>query len=277
MSGKLASIAVLTSLLVSISVVVFRPQIAEAGSTIYIRADGSVDPSYAQISSIDNVTYTFMGNIDDSIMVERSHVIIDGAGYTLDGFGGWGIGIIIQYVVHNVTTQNVKITGFGTGISIINSWANIVSGNYITNNANGIFAHAVSNTTFTENNIICNVCGIWLENCSDNRFYHNYFVNNTSQVHVELGHVNVWNEEYPSGGNFWSNFKEQYPDVEDIHSGPDQDLLGSDGFWDVPYEIDENNIDKYPIVPELPSYTIVPLFMATTGLVSIFYRKKQNI
>ncbi len=274
MSGKLASMAVFISLLVSMSVVVFRPQVVEADSTIYIRADGSVDPSYSLISSVDNVTYTFLGNINDSIMVEKSHVVIDGAGYTLDGLGSWGTGIIIQYVAHNVTAQNLKITGFGNGISIINSWDNIISGNNITNNGYGVFAQAAFNTTFTENNIVSNVCGIWLENCSNNRLYHNYFIDNTSQVHAEAGEANVWNDDYPSGGNYWSNFKEQYPDVEDIHSGPDQDLPGSDGFWDGPYEINENNIDKYPIVPEFPSFTIVPLFMITTGLIMIFCRKK---
>jgi len=62
------------------------------GETIYIKADGSVSPPNAPISSIDNVTYTFTGNIYDEIVVQRDNIVIDGAGYTLQGTGsGRGI------------------------------------------------------------------------------------------------------------------------------------------------------------------------------------------
>ena len=42
--------------------------------------------------------------------------------------------------------------------------------------------------------------------------------------------------------------------------------------WDAPYEIDADNIDHYPIVPEFPSFLILPLFMIATLLAVIVYR-----
>jgi len=56
-----------------------------ASGTVYIRADGSIDPPTAPISSMDNVTYTFTDDIEDSIVVERSNIVIDGAGHALQG------------------------------------------------------------------------------------------------------------------------------------------------------------------------------------------------
>ena len=45
---------------------------------VTIRADGSVDPPTAPIATINNVTYTLTDNINGSVIVERSNIIIDG-------------------------------------------------------------------------------------------------------------------------------------------------------------------------------------------------------
>ncbi len=275
MSKKLALIMALIVVLIIVLVTAFKFQRVKADSTIYIRDDGSVDPLDAPISSIDNVTYTLTDNISDTIVVERSHVIIDGAGYVISGSGSWGAGIGIQNNVYNVTIKNVNIKGFGFGIGIMNSWNNTIFRNNITNNANGIFLSAVYNTTISGNNVTNNTAGIWLDNSASNKFYHNYFINNTNQVYIEPNDANDWDDGYSSGGNYWSNFKERYPGVEDVNNGPYQNETGSDGFWDEHYEIDINNIDHYPVVPEFPPMLIMPLFMVTTLLTAIVYVRKH--
>jgi parallel beta-helix repeat protein len=252
--------------LMGVFVVAFKFQRVKAGGSIYIRADGSIEGT-TKISTINNVTYTFTDNINNSIMVERSHIVIDGAGCTLDGSGGWETGVILEYVAYNVTIQNAKITGFGRGISIISSWNNTISGNNITKNINGIFLNSVSNATFSGNNIIKNVSGIRLENCSNNKFYHNYFVNNTNQVHVELGDINIWDDGYNSGGNYWSDYQDKYSNAEERNES---------GIWDTPYVIDELNQDSYPILPELPSFMITLLFIIATMLATMICKRKQN-
>ena len=120
--------------------------------------------------------------------------------------------------------------------------------------------------------------GVWLGFCFDNVFYHNNFTNNTEQVCIDsYGYANFWNETYPIGGNFWSDFGNQYPLVEDLYSGEyPQSEPDSDGIWDGPYEIDGDNIDYYPIVPEFPSQIIIPLFMTVALLAVIVHRRKHT-
>ena len=55
--------------------------------------------------------------------------------------------------------------------------------------------------------------------------------------------MNIWDDDYPSGGNYWSD----YTGVDE-YSGPYQNETGSDGIGDTPYVIDENNQDNYPFM-----------------------------
>ena len=91
----------------------------EASGTIYIRAAGSIDPSTAPISTIDNVTYTLTGNISDSIVVEKDNIVFDGAGYVIQGSGS-GNGIELSGR-NNVTIRDIETRGFYQGILIYNS------------------------------------------------------------------------------------------------------------------------------------------------------------
>jgi len=89
---RITSGTMLVLLLLSMLTLTFHIQVGKASGTIYIRGDGSIDPPTAPISTVDNVTYTFTGNINDFLVIERSNIIVDGAGYTLYGNGsGRGI------------------------------------------------------------------------------------------------------------------------------------------------------------------------------------------
>jgi len=54
---------------------------------------------------------------------------------------------------------------------------------------------------------------------------------------------NTWDNGYPSGGNYWSNYTDA-----DLYSGPYQNETGSDGIGDTPYVIDAENQDNYPLM-----------------------------
>jgi len=133
----------------------------------------------------------------------------------------------------------------GSGLELIQSSNNNISRNLILGNEVGIQLCRSSNDTFSENNITSNSFGAWLEESSNNRFSQNRF-EDSSQRHVRLvtsGYQNLWDADYPNG-NFWDD----YVDVDE-YGGPYQNETGSDGVWDHPYTIDENNRDRYPIVP----------------------------
>ena len=346
----------LIPLLMSMCILAFNVQPVKADwtwtETIYIRADGIVEPDAAPISSVDNVTYiltdNILGELDPkgrAIVVERNNIVIDGAGCILQGAGS-GTGICLGEVKEspdsrNVTIKNMKIRQFEIGVSVAggipfdealimgntitdNSQAgirwrgghdNVFSGNTISDNGHGIYlgtsdhfweAPSDSNVIIRNNvsgnsqygikivgsyneilgnNIIGNGIGLGVhasylghgdftdardnivaENtitsntqigieytdadpgypfgiCWNNFAYHNNFLKNFDQAAPGNETSNFWDNGYPSGGNYWSDYAEV-----DRYQGANQDILGSDGIGDIPYVIDANNTDYYPLM-----------------------------
>jgi parallel beta-helix repeat protein len=225
MKRKMFSAITLTLLLTSLLTLAFNIQPVKASGTVYIRADGSIDPSTANITSMDNVTYTFTGNISDFIVVERDNIVVDGAGYTVQGTGS-GTGIALSER-SNVTIKNMTIKAFhygiwldassnynsisgnniiannGYGIMLFSSSGNSISGNNITNNVYGIDLYSSSGNSISGNNIIANNgYGIWLEYSSNyNSIYGNNITNN--ECGISLGFSSINNSIY--GNNITNN------------------------------------------------------------------------
>jgi len=318
MKTKAVSGIMLTLLLISMLTLAFNIQAAIASGTIYIRADGSVDPPDAPISSIDNITYTLTDNIvvdvpewSSAIVVERNVIVVDGAGYTLQGtearesrgidltgrsnvtiknmeikafsYGIWLVdssnnsicgntvtnndyGIILLFCSNNsIYGNNITNNDYGNmldfssnnnisrnnitnntnGIRVYNSSDNIISGNNITNNTNGILLSRSSNNTLCGNNVANNDKGIYPYYSYNNLIYHNDFINNGQQVDI-FESTNTWDDGYPFGGNYWSD----YTGV-DFYNGPYQNETGSDGIGDTPYiivDLYDYDWDNYPLM-----------------------------
>lgn len=68
--------------------------------------------------------------------------------------------------------------------------------------------------------------------CSDTTIIHNNFIDNTHHVFIDEG--GIWDDGYPYGGNYWSDY-----------TGSDAD---DDGIGDIPYEIIEGVQDEYPFM-----------------------------
>jgi parallel beta-helix repeat protein len=155
MSRKLVLLTIVTMIIIGMLGLPFRVQRVKASGTIYIRADGSIDGP-ANITTVDYVTYYFNESNYDEIVVERSNIIIDGNGYTLQRSGWeWGSGLSL-HSVSNVTIRNTNIHGFGDGIYLNSASNNVISRNNIANNSDGIILEYSSNNSITENNITAN-------------------------------------------------------------------------------------------------------------------------
>jgi parallel beta-helix repeat protein len=120
---------------------------------------------------------------------------------------------------------------------------NNITANRVLGNGVGINISAYSNNnTIIANNVFNNSDGIFLHDAVDNSIYHNNIINNTNQAFDNTNNSNQWDDGYPSGGNFWSDYTGL-----DIYNGPNQDILGSDGIGDDPYVIDLDSQDDYPL------------------------------
>jgi parallel beta-helix repeat protein len=136
------------------------------GGAIYIKADGSVEPLTANITSADSVTYTFTDNNYGSIILEMDNIVVDGAGYTLEGAGiGTGVNLTEG---SNVTITNLKIKDFKTGIFLYSASHNVLSQNNLTNTVSGIILCESSNNILSGNDMTNNNYGIILEQSSSN-------------------------------------------------------------------------------------------------------------
>ncbi|MCJ7783089.1 MAG: right-handed parallel beta-helix repeat-containing protein, partial [Desulfobacterales bacterium] len=155
---KRLSVLVLVLILLGSLWLTHSIQPTKASGTIYIRADGSIDPPDAPVSTVDHVTYTLTGNINseaDGIVVERNNITIDGDGYTVQGSGvsdSKGIDLTGR---SNVTIRNMRITAFHYGIDLRSSSGNIISRNNLLTNLRDAIAlgYSSNNNNILENNI----------------------------------------------------------------------------------------------------------------------------
>jgi len=182
MKIKSVSGIVLTLLLMDMLTLAFDVQPVNASGTIHIRADGSVDPPTAGIMSADNFTYTLTSNIYEGINVERDNIVVDGAGYFVQGYvvpevGPYPFGIQLSGR-SNITIKNMEIKAFGCGIYLSDSTNNNIFRNKITKNNNGVQFFGSSNNNIHENNITDTKLGIRFFHSSNNDIYRNNIANN---------------------------------------------------------------------------------------------------
>ncbi len=237
---------------------------AEVAPTIRINSDGSLEPADAPIQRNGDV-YTFTDDVNASIVVDRDNVVIDGAGYTLQGtYNGtrtddwvvgegpnqetstvpWTIGVdVASRGRYNLTVRNLNIKNFYIGMYI---WStnNTITGNSVTDNIVGILLSGDHNT-ITSNYIANNEEGIFFGvNTPGNEplnivLTRNSFVDNDVQfsgcfceTYNPEEAVHNWDDG--SKGNYWSDY-----------TGVD---INEDGIGDTPYIIDAQNQDRYPLV-----------------------------
>jgi len=277
MNRKIMPQIMLMLLIITLISLAFNIGTVLAQQTIYIRSDGSVDPSTAPISRSGNV-YTVTANIYESIVIERDSIIINGNNYLLQGSPpSYGFTLASR---NNVTIRNVFITGFRYGIYLKSStnntiersalansdrggiWLETSTGNTIANNAIannycGILLTWSNNTnTITNNTIGNNPFGIWLIVSINNIIGDNTIANNTlggiyldRSTNNQINHNNLINNTPQTvsseSTNTWDNGYPSGGNYWNDYSGIDSN---HDGIGDTPYVIDENNTDRYPLM-----------------------------
>ena len=224
--------------------------------------------------STDNilVNNTAIDNVQDGIYLRdsTSNVVIDNDlssnhcgiwiflsdNNTVSNNNAWDNdnGIWLSVSDSNAVTDNLFTFNNQVGIRVTDSNNNMVAGNYAWNNENGIHLIFSHGNTFADNLVILNnQVGIRLEVSNINTIHHNNIINNSQQADDDMD-TNQWDDGYPSGGNYWSDYV-----GADVFSGPNQDIPGSDGKGDTPYVIDADSEDRYPLVAPVPRPPSSPL------------------
>jgi hypothetical protein len=190
--------------------------------------------------------YTLTANILGGIQVQKSNIVIDGAGYTVQGNGA-GRGLDLsnsvgedpsRSIISNVTVKNLRIVNFGFGIAT-NGGGNNTFYNVYTANCSeaciNLMACSYNNITFCtiENNTI------------SMNYQANY--NTITKSNFLNAYVIVWLSGYETiDMNYWSDY-----------NGTDSD---GDGIGDTPYGHHSALLDNHPLmkpvtIPELPDGT----------------------
>ncbi|MCD6240416.1 hypothetical protein J7K27_02685 [Candidatus Bathyarchaeota archaeon] len=158
--------------------------------TVYIRADGSIEPTTAPIQRIEDI-YKLLKDVQGGIVIEASNIIFDGQGYRIEGnFTNFGIklehtsGVIVRNVMikrcaiavyitncHNITVSHLKISdlkpadGFymghvdsnvevlGIGIYVKDCSHLVINSNSLYCCIGGILGFGIYNSNFTGNSI----------------------------------------------------------------------------------------------------------------------------
>ena len=222
---------------------------ASDGDTVFVYSYSS--PYYENIV-VDKPIQLIGENKDSTIIdgVESGDVIdVDANNVSISNFGikngGLGnAGIKITSSSNNTITNCAVYNNSHTGITLTSSLNNTITNCNISNN--GIYG-ILLDASSTNSIICCTVYnhnfGIELYSSSDNNiFYHNTILNNNLNAYDPSN--NSWDNGYPSGGNYWSDYSGL-----DNYSGPNQDIPGPDHIGDIPYNITGGSSqDKYPLM-----------------------------
>jgi parallel beta-helix repeat protein len=269
-------------------------QFAKSQSTtnlININADGSIYPQTTPILRNGNI-YKLTDNISGSVAVHKSNIVIDGAGYALNGNGGTGIDLTGNlteypsiYEIRNVTIENLGIVNFNYSINARGSSQNTFYNDYIAN---------------TTSDVHGGVLLYW--NAGGNNITHCTIIGTPYAIGIELSSGNTITGNNLSGGvlmqfagnetvdrNYWSDYSTRYPNAIE---------LDSSGIGNTPYVLDTYGTvngtlqDNHPLmnpvtlstfptasvesVPEFPKMIILTLLIAATLPVLLVFFKKHK-
>ena len=159
----------------------------------------------------------------------------------------------------NIKVENLQLSGNGYGMFLFGTTNSRIARNSLTNNRMGMQVWDSIGNEIIENNINGNNgWGIEFRGTQTrNVFYRNNFIDNnvnangTLQVSIDkrygLGLGNTWDNG--KVGNYWSDYKTRYPNSTQ---------LGYSGTYNVGFYINENNMDRYPLMSPVVLETTPP-------------------
>jgi hypothetical protein len=147
-------------------------------------------------------------------------------GILLEGSGATG-NVVYDNVFQDTPTA-INLTSSAGGNTI---YCNIISSQVTVTLNIGANGNSVYENIISGNSILLN-----MTDSLGTNIYRNDFL---ATVQIIAAGANTWDSDYPSGGNYWSDYQTRYPTATQIDSS---------GIWNTAYVIDGNNKDNYPLM-----------------------------
>ncbi len=217
-------------------------------------SDAGISAWYMNNSLIEgnllaNCTDSGLSAIGENIQIDRNVVVSAPDGVQLRGKN-----ITFEWNVVQACKGYLWGNPHG-GLRLVNSDKMTISNNSLSMNFPGLEISNCANVSLDHNNISDNIT-LWDDEALV--IWGNFMHNVSVPTYFQFGNVS-FDLGYPEGGNYWS----QYTGI-DLKSGPNQNMPGSDGIGDTPYQINATVADDYPLMsPPDSSDTEPPLTWGT--------------
>ncbi len=192
----------------------------------------------------NRICWNDMSNVADGILAVGSSrfdvfagnkIFASDTGITVSSHNG--------YVTNCTIANNTIFGGDAFGILLTAGHSNVIDGNVIGGNFSESFGLGNTYNNVVSRNVFetSGRYSLVLSNSTNDLFYGNSFLNSSYTFTMPLV-SDTWDNGYPSGGNYW-----RYYTGVDQHTGPNQNLAGSDGIGDTPYIWGDIN-DRFPLM-----------------------------
>jgi parallel beta-helix repeat protein len=242
-------------------------QVSVAENQVNSNAGWGIDLHSSSNNSVSNNRISYSAGLDGIRLMFSSDNLLSRNRISYSEHSG----ILLWYDCDNnmIVDNTIQRSGYqgwghGHGAEVLFSSGNLFANNSISRNNHGIIVIEAPSNIFADNLVYSNSLGIQIKDASGNRVYHNNFLDNTDWQSLDEGGGNLWDDGYPSGGNYWSNLV-----GADQFGGPFQNVMGSDGIVDTAYPIEAQGIDHYPL---MEPYRAAPMLGDLNGdkIVDIF-------